>query len=159
MIGFAYDDLNGWRDIYPEEVLAKQFEKIAQGWKEGLDFFNKVVQLTGPEKKGAAQGDWRIAKAAYLHFASVVNQCRFIMDRNSLKKDLPDAERHALKKQVNTILDNEITLAEELFKITRLDSRIGFEASNQYYYVPQDLMEKVIDCEFVRKKLDVQNGE
>jgi len=28
----------------------------------------------------------------------------------------------------------------------REDSRIGFEASNQYYYVPVDLMEKVLNC-------------
>ena len=30
--------------------------------------------------------------------------------------------------------------------VLRLDSRIGFEASNQYYYVPLDLVEKVLNC-------------
>ena len=154
MVGFPYDDLNGWRSIYPAEVFVTQFEKVARGWKRGLYYFSKVTHLADPEKKGTAQADWRIAKATYLHFASVANQGRFIVDRDSLlKNNLPDAEKSGLKKHINAILNDEITLARELFKITRLDSRIGFEASNQYYYVQQDLMEKVIDCEFVRKKL------
>ncbi len=160
MVGFPYDDLNGWRSIYPAEVFAIQFEKVTQDWKKGLDFFNKVVHLSDVEKKGTAQEDWRIAKAAYLHFASVTNQIRFVMDRDSLlKNNLPEDDKHALKKQINAILDVENTLAVELFEITRQDSRIGFEASNQYYYVPQDLMEKVINCEFVREKLDVKNDQ
>ena len=154
MVGFPYDDLNAWRSNYPAEVFAMQFEKVTQGWKKGLDFFDKVAPLSDTEKKGAAHGDWRIAKAAYLHFASVANQIRFIMDRDSLlKNNLTEIEKRVLKKQINVILDSEINLAVELFEITRGDSRIGFEASNQYYYVPHDLMEKVIDCEFVRKKL------
>ena len=28
----------------------------------------------------------------------------------------------------------------------RVHSRIGFEASNQYYYVPVDLAEKILNC-------------
>jgi hypothetical protein len=154
MVGFPYDDLNGWRSIYPAKVFAGQFEKVADGWKQGLDYFNKVIQLADQDKQGVAQGDQRIAGAAYLHFASVANQARFVIDRDSLlKEDLPESQEQALKKDINTILNNEIRLAVELFKITRQDSRIGFEASNQYYYVPQDLMEKVIDCESVRALL------
>jgi hypothetical protein len=37
-------------------------------------------------------------------------------------------------------------LARELFTLASQDSRIGFEASNHYYYVPLDLVEKVINC-------------
>lgn len=33
------------------------------------------------------------------------------------------------------------------FRVT--DSRIGFEATNQYYYLPQDLVEKVVNCEVI----------
>ena len=32
------------------------------------------------------------------------------------------------------------------------DSRIGFEASNQYYYVPLDLVEKVVNCRDLRDR-------
>ena len=43
----------------------------------------------------------------------------------------------------------EIELAQRLFTLTRQDSRIGFEASNHYYYLPLDLVEKVIDCTYI----------
>ena len=36
-------------------------------------------------------------------------------------------------------LRNELSLAKRLLAIQSRDSRIGFEASNQYYYVPADL--------------------
>jgi hypothetical protein len=32
------------------------------------------------------------------------------------------------------------------------DSRIGFEASNQYNYVPVDLGEKVLNCRYLLEK-------
>jgi hypothetical protein len=38
-------------------------------------------------------------------------------------------------------------LARRLHAIQSNDSHIGFEASNQYYYVPVDLAEKVINCQ------------
>jgi hypothetical protein len=44
------------------------------------------------------------------------------------------------------LLRSEIALARRLHAIQSRDSRIGFEASNQYYYVPVDLAEKVINC-------------
>ena len=44
--------------------------------------------------------------------------------------------------------------AKALFRLTSQDSRIGFEASNHYYYVPQDLVEKVINCEHLLRQFD-----
>ena len=35
--------------------------------------------------------------------------------------------------------------------LAKEDSRIGFEASNQYHYLPLDLVEKVVNCEYVLK--------
>jgi hypothetical protein len=37
--------------------------------------------------------------------------------------------------------------------ISRKDSAIGYEASNQYYYRPLDLVEKVINCQQVIEDL------
>jgi hypothetical protein len=45
------------------------------------------------------------------------------------------------------LLCTEIELAVRLHAVQSRDSRIGFEASNQYYYVPVDLAEKVINCQ------------
>ena len=40
-------------------------------------------------------------------------------------------------------------IARALYDLTLDDSRIGFESSNQYYYRPLDLVEKVVNCESI----------
>ena len=49
-------------------------------------------------------------------------------------------------RTLELVLKEELALARRLHDIQSRDSRIGFEASNQYYYVPMDLAEKVINC-------------
>jgi hypothetical protein len=46
-------------------------------------------------------------------------------------------------------LQDEIQTASRLFTLTLQDSRIGYEASNHYYYLPLDLVEKVINCRHI----------
>ena len=50
------------------------------------------------------------------------------------------------------VLDEEIKLAKLLRDIIVKDSRIGYEASNHYYYTDRDLIEKIINCEYLKKK-------
>ena len=49
-------------------------------------------------------------------------------------------------KKLEQIIRPELALARRLYALQREDSRIGFEASNHYYYVPTDLVEKVLNC-------------
>lgn len=151
MVGYAYDDLNAWRSIYPPDIFIQQLKKVADGWQKGLQAFKQVVAHTKDEQNSTAENDMNIAKAAWLHFASVANQCRFVVCRDSLLQSANDPEAVIrLQKELQNILDNEIQLAGSLFQISSRDSRIGFEASNQYYYVAQDLVEKVLDCEYLK---------
>ncbi len=135
MVGFPYDDLNAWRGPYPAEVFASQFEKVARGWQEGVSRLKAVSGSTAVE-------DLRLAQAAGLHFASVANQARFVLARTAGRRD-----------EMASIARGEAELARSLYDLTLDDSRIGFEASNQYYYMPLDLVEKVINCEFLAKRL------
>jgi hypothetical protein len=41
---------------------------------------------------------------------------------------------------------SELTLALRLHALQSVDSRLGFEATNHYYFVPADLVEKVLNC-------------
>ena len=52
----------------------------------------------------------------------------------------------------------ELALARRLFTLAQEDSRIGFEASNQYYYLPVDLVEKVINCRWLLSRFDEQRA-
>ena len=40
-------------------------------------------------------------------------------------------------------------LAKRLFALQSEASRIGFEASNQYSFVPLDLVEKILNCRYL----------
>ena len=82
-----------------------------------------------------------MARAAGLHFTSVGQQVRYILAR--------DGDRRG----IGTILDAEIRCARELFDLCGADARIGFEATNHYYYVPLDLVEKVINGDYLRTRL------
>ncbi len=82
--------------------------------------------------------DQRLALAAGLHFESVANQARFILARAAGRRD-----------ELARLARSEARLARALYDLTLDDSRIGFESSNQYYYMPLDLVEKVVNCEFI----------
>ncbi|GMU22119.1 MAG: hypothetical protein AMXMBFR13_22070 [Phycisphaerae bacterium] len=148
MVGIPYDNVDGWRGPYPVDVFQKQFDKIARGWQEGMALFEIVVRLAG-DHAPAAREDLRLAEAAGLHFRSVANQIRFTRARNALKPGQTDTDRQALTEEIQATTRDEIALARRMFDLTREDARIGFEASNHYYYLPVDLMEKVIACTFV----------
>jgi hypothetical protein len=151
MSGFPYDDVEGWRAIYPAEVLAGQFEKMAVRWAEGLrDLGNASKKTTSPETLRNVRADLGIAEAACLHFKSVANQVRYTLARNEMRSgSLSPSERNEAVAIIRSAAEDEIHCARRLFTLCREDSRIGYEASNHYYYLPLDLVEKVIDCEWV----------
>lgn len=53
-------------------------------------------------------------------------------------------------------LESEIALARELFTLTQQDARIGFEPSCQYFYLPLDLVEKVVNCRWLLEHLELE---
>ena len=149
MVGLPYDDVKTWRGPYPAGVFADQFTKVAEGWKAGLADLEKAVKTAPPERAGDAQAELRFAEAAQLHFRSVASQARFTTARNALlARDgaVAPEQRTARVEEMRQALEDEIAAARRLFTLTREDSRIGFEASNHYYYLPLDLVEKVVSC-------------
>ncbi len=157
MVGFPYDDLNAWRAVYPANVFSQQLHKVADGWREGLQIWDDVIKNadTAPATKHA-QIDKLRATTAYCHFESAANQVDFILARNALAAAHDSAARRTLVQKMNSLIDKETRLAIQLFAIARQDSTIGYEASNHYFYYPLDLLEKAINCEYIRKQLNQQ---
>ncbi len=157
MWGIPYDDLNGWCGPYPSEVFAAQFEKIAQGWRPGIAELQTAVDAAPGELRNEVQADVRFARAAAVHFQSVANQARYVAARDALAESGPTlstGERQRLRAETRKLIASEIVLARELFTLTQEDSRIGFEPSCQYFYLPLDLVEKVINCRWLLARLD-----
>ena len=147
MVGFPYDDLKSWRSLYPADVFIGQFEKVADGFKAGVQRLKSALpKRTSSSADKALRSELAVASAAEVHFRSVANQARFVQARDALTKAKTPAEGRALIETLSALLRDEIALAQTQHKLQRRDSRIGFEATNQYYYVPNDLVEKVLNC-------------
>lgn len=150
MIGFPYDDLDGWRAVYPPEVFAAQFEKIADGFERAITALKAAIpsgsERVQPFERRALDDELNVATAAAIHFRSTANQARFVLARRALAAAKTAAEARPQLSVLETVLGDEIALARRLYEIQIADSRIGFEASNQYYYVPVDLGEKILNC-------------
>ena len=150
-IGFAYDDLKLWRSVYPPDVYVSQFNAVAKGFEEALASMRLARNQTmTASQRSCLEEDLRFAEAAYLHFASVADQARFVIARDALRSEtLAPTYRERARTAMRTIAESEIERATRLFALTRQDARIGYEASNQYYYYPLDLVEKVINCRHI----------
>lgn len=149
MVGIPYDDLNAWRGPYPPQIFAAQFQKVADGWAAGLVDLEAAQKLVPATLRAAAVADLRVARAAQLHFASVANQAEFIIARDAILAAQGGAGTDVQRLQLTSSLEREVDLAKSLFALASADSRLGYEASNHYYYVPLDLVEKVINCEYI----------
>ena len=149
MVGFPYDDVKSWCGAYPADVFVQQFAKVADGWQAGLPALAEAVTKAPPERRADAEAELRFAETCYLHFQSVVDQTRFTVARDAqLAKDKPPTaeQRRALVAEMRDAAQREIATARRQFTLAQQDSRIAFEASNHYYYVPLDLAEKVLNC-------------
>lgn len=150
MVGFPYDDLEAWRGIYPADIFIGQMNKVAEGMETALaQLRGATAGLEGaapPSERLELAAECRVAEAAAIHFRSTANQGRFILARRALAAAKAPGEAAGPLAEVERVLREELALARRLHRIQTRDSRIGFEASNHYFYVPIDLAEKVLNC-------------
>ncbi len=138
MIGFPYDDLYSWRagGYYPESVYRETYSDMCRIWKEGLDILDEAEKIILPEYKENLAELKNISLVCYCHFKTTLNQVDFIIRR---RENLPCRD----------IYLDEIALAVAERRAMAQDSRIGYEASNHYYFTRNDLAEKVINCTYL----------
>ncbi len=153
MVGLPYDDLDRWRAVFPPEVFAQQFETMAQGFQQAIGTVrdalgNAQVSL---EQRAAVDEEMRVAEVCAIHFQSVANQTRFVMNRNAFNETSATETAQAHVAAMLALLDSEIALAQRMHALQSQDSRFGYEASNHYFYVPTDLIEKVVNCRSMKE--------
>lgn len=156
MVGIPYDDLPAWRGGYPEDVYIGQFRKVSDGFFDALKTLredtSKIATLAAdiPAQKALA-AEASIMETCAIHYRSAANQARFVVLRDAVAK--ADAQsRGSLLEELKNVIEDERAQAIRLYELQQRDSRIGFEASNHYFFVPQDLLEKIVNCEFLLNK-------
>ena len=149
MVGIPYDDLKNWRAVYPPEVFVGQFTKVADGFDAAVADLRAAAKGVEAEArfKEALASELDVMEVCAIHYHSVANQGRFVMARDALAAATTPEARQAAAATLEVVLKSEIELATRLFAIQSRDSRFGFEASNHYFYVPVDLVEKVVSCQ------------
>lgn len=153
MIGFPYDDLVAWRGPYGNDAFTGQFEKLMLGWDRGLVELEAAIQLAPAELQKSADLELGLAKAAGVHFASVRAQSLIVQARDALASGkLSEVEHVKIVTVYREFIRQELLNARSLYELQSKDSRIGFEASNHYYYLPRDLQEKAINCRMLLDK-------
>ena len=155
MVGFPYDDLDSWSGNYPSVIFAEQLAKVADGFEQALKDLRSVSATihASSSELSALHSEMNVGEAAAIHFRSASLQCRFILARRALEKDSPFGKKEQNRKTMEEVLREEIALARRLYTLQTRDSRLGFEASNQYYYVTLDLLEKIINCRDLLNRL------
>jgi len=128
MTGFAYDDLEAWRSIYPVDIFEDQFRKLCEGWEKGL------ALLPDNDKSEVAV----MARATYCLFKSSLNQIRFIRAR--------DEKRYS---DCVALAESEEEIARLMLDQMNKNAAIGYEAANHYYFSRGQIVEKILNCRYV----------
>jgi hypothetical protein len=134
MVGYPYDDLAGWRHIFPEDVFIAQLEKMYRKWGEGLELLKKADVKASKSLSEV----YDAAEVCHIHFKSMYNQAMYVTCRRSGKDILP-------------LLDDEAALAERAAAVVARNATIGYESSNHYFYTMGNLLEKIINCDYLKK--------
>ena len=132
---------------------------MGHGFLEGAELLKQAAEYAVPGYRKEAVQSATYAETAGVIYLSVANQVRFIMLRDALlaMKNSPDSSQEAqkeIRQKMQQILRDEIELAKSMYRLTKLDARIGFESTNHYWFVADDLLEKVISCQQIIRELD-----
>lgn len=146
MVGIPYDDLTRWRSVYPAEVWIAQMDKVRAGFAHGCGLWGSLLPQVQEAARAEAGRELGLFRAAELHFAACVNQARFVAARDRLQAATTDPERAICRGEMRAAARAELAVAKQLLPFVKADSRIGYESSNHYFYIPQDLLEKVLCC-------------
>lgn len=112
--------------------------RMSLDWDSGIAIFKKLAPGYINEKDRML--DIGVAKAVGIQFRSGYNILRFYMLREEMfRKDGKD--RLTILKQLESIINKELELDQELIKLCTSDSRLGFHSEAEgYKYYPEKIL-------------------
>lgn len=138
MVGLSFDDYENWIKPYPYQLYIRAYKTLLTKWKKGLQILRKI-----PEDE-KIQEVLLFAEVGYLHFEADLLQTEF-----SFYKRKENFNRQKLLQ----ITRKALRLTKSLMRMQAIDARIGYEASNHYFYTKRTLMEKIINCKNIINEL------
>lgn len=154
MVGLPYDNLDGWRAVYPTGIWLQQMDRCAQGFHDGALLLENARKTIPKKYRKALETEIRRMRAVYIHLKSGAEQGRFIDARNRLANTQDEAERQECRQAMQKALEAERSLIVQMLPIVSKDSSIGYESSNQYFYIPLDLIEALASIAHAERELE-----
>ena len=113
---------------------------MAEKWRQGLEILKSIA----PDIAGnpAFEELYNTAESAWCILQSSANQTTFYNRRDQRCGELAEMRKLA---------ESEIDLAKLMIKCQQRDTRIGFEASNHYMFGENNLLEKIISCNYIKE--------
>ena len=148
MVGLPYDQLTAWTGNYPVNVFINQIDKVANGFDQALhDLKDEISKLTlSRNERIALESECNVAETIAIHCHTTSNQALFIHLRDQLLLEKNKTTRMEILNTLEMTLHKEINLAKRMYALQCRDSRLGYESSNHYFYTPDDLLEKILNC-------------
>lgn len=154
MVGFPYDDLERWCAIYPVDIWCSQMDKVTNGFLQGCKILHEAVKYVPDSLKKQIVSEERRARAVQIHFKSCANQARFTDARNSYLSSSTGEQKKDFLLRMQELAFDEMKNIKNLYPLVKEDPTIGYESSNQYFYLPIDLIEKYVNTSFVLSWID-----
>lgn len=155
MVGIPYDAIRQWAGVYPLDIYASQLEKTSQGFEKGSALLAKAAEKATSKNRREVMQQVRMGKTAGVIYGSIANQIHFVQLRDELRNaKTAETRKQEIKTELKKIVRREIDYAKQLYVLCKEDSTIGFESTNHYWYVPNDLVEKVINCQNILAELE-----
>ena len=154
MVGYPYDDLKGWRSIYPTDVYEDEYCQLVEGWREGLKDL-----LVYKRKNSELDEMILMAQVVLCQYESAYHHIQFVKRRDQILADggFTTKVSGKLLGELLRVVHEEMETVQTLIDLRLRDSRIGFESSNHYFYTLQDLKEKMINLAYCEKRLKQRN--
>jgi hypothetical protein len=133
MVSNSYDDFEIWTAVYGVDTYLKCIKDAIRYMKKGVEIFESI-----PSPNAELKSLITYAKAALNHYTADCLQTRFSVLKRNLNENI---------KEIISVLKAEKRLAIEMLSLVKLDSKIGYEASNHYFYNRRNLAEKIINTD------------
>lgn len=131
---YSYDELERWYDdkIFSRDVFVSQWKKMCNMWTKGEELIREMPDC---ELKDAALACGAI-------FRSAQNQMEFIIAREK-----------GCREGMLAVLDAEEACAKQMYRIMLQNPCIGYEAANHYIYNRTQMLEKILNCRYLKEVL------
>ena len=118
--------------------MARLLRQLSVKWREGMSIWQEAVKQMPKERRRLAERDLGVAWMVDYTYRAYANALHFYGGRDG-------GDRVTMRK----LAEEEIRNTEEALRRVNADSRLGWEAELQYFYRPNDVLERLVSLDWV----------